>query len=686
MAASTANMVKSKAGKMYESSSPQGKMIVTAATTGADANFEGPSSNLGETSTMEETLQLIYGETQESSESLDNIETSLVGDTKETAAERAARLSKSNKDKSSGNKFTNAFGFAKDKIGAGASKLKGSLGGKLGLALLGGALILLNKYSDELAGPDGYLTKFLKYMKEKLIPDIKLLYEDLQKWWDVGWEKVKGFFTYIEKIFEKVGAYMDTFDVDGVDGLSKVEVKAMMDDIGSRLWTLITDTAGGWITTLGKALLAYAIGMPLYKAGVAIAGARIAAAVGGTAAATTGATAAAGGAVAAGASVATKLGLAGLIAGSIIGIYNAGSKAMTAAVDVETGKLDFTKYASSFIAGDPKGGFGNAIRNAFTGGPTAVGAAIGIGLGVVGGPAGMLIGGLIGAAIGGVVGGITGLIGADNMDKFFQGTVDLASKAVNSVVEFFGGIIAGVTSFVKGDGYNVGRNQYIAKHAGSDRERLTEIDDKQIDVDILQQEYDNETHTKRKGAKLLLLNKAKKELASLKSKNAEVNEVLKQISADEIADANAKLPAMYETYAAMESGTMSKGRGDNTGKNKFDKLKINIANLERIASITSSVERNELQQQAAAGPYEGAFVAKTPEQMLKMNQLIAARQAKELMIEMKADNAKENKFNTFTSQDQRTSNQITNSNYVNGITARNELWLNHDLLRKAAGI
>ena len=56
------------------------------------------------------------------------------------------------------------------------------------------------------------------------------------------------------------------------------------------------------------------------------------------------------------------------------------------------------------------------------------------------------------------------------------------------------------------------------------------------------------------------------------------------------------------------------------------------------------------------------------------------------MIEMKADNAKENKFNTFTSQDQRTSNQITNSNYVNGITARNELWLNHDLLRKAAGI
>ena len=159
---------------------------------------------------------------------------------------------------------------------------------------------------------------------------------------------------------------------------------------------------------------------------------------------------------------------------------------------------------------------------------------------------------------------------------------------------------------------------------------------------------------------------------------------LKQISADEIADANAKLPAMYETYAAMESGTMSKGRGDNTGKNKFDKLKINIANLERIASITSSVERNELQQQAAAGPYEGAFVAKTPEQMLKMNQLIAARQTKELMLEMKADNAKQNKFNTYTSQDQRTSTQINNANYVNSMSARNDFWQEYYMHKAAA--
>lgn len=685
MAASTANMVKSKAGKMYEKSSPQGKMIVTAATTGQDADFDSSSSGLDADASVVETLSAIYGETQESSESLDNIEAALVDDGKETADERAKRLNKSNKDKTTGNKFVNAFGFAKDKVGAGASKIKSSLSGKLGLALLGGALVLLNKYSDELAGPEGILTKFLKYMKESLIPDIKLLYEDIQKWWDVGWEKVKGFFGYIEKIFEQIGAYMDKFDTDDVKGLNSEERKLMFEDLKNK----VTEAASGYISAITLGLLGFMFGPALISAAIRVGGALIANAIAGGAVATTATTAAAGAPILAKGAlgVAGKIGLAGIIAGSIIGIYNAGSKAMTASIDEETGKLDFTKYASSFIAGDPKGGFGNAIKNAFTGGPTAVGAAIGVTLGIAGGPAGMLIGGLMGAAIGGVVGGITGLIGADNMDKFFQGTVDLASRAVDSVVDFFGSIVAGVTSFVKGDGYTVGRNQYMAKHAGSSRERLTEIDDKQIDVDILQQEYDNETHTKRKGAKLTILNKAKRELANLKAKNIEVEEILTQMNDEEIAEAKAELPAMYETYAAMESGVISKGKGDiGSGKNKFDKLKISIENAERVASITSDIERTELQQQAAAGPYEGAFVAKTTEQMLKINQLIAAQEAKDIMREIKADDAKENKFTTFTSSSDQ-STKITNANYFSaGMQARNDLWLNHDLLRKASGI
>ena len=170
---------------------------------------------------------------------------------------------------------------------------------------------------------------------------------------------------------------------------------------------------------------------------------------------------------------------------------------------------------------------------------------------------------------------------------------------------------------------------------------------------------------------------------NVRGKNIEVEEILTQISNEEIVEAKANLPAMYEKYAAMESGIIGKGRGDAMGNNKFDKLKIEIEKVEKIANITSDAERNDLSQQEAAGPYEGAFVAKTPDQMLKINQLVAERAAKELMIEMKADNAKENKFTTFTSQDQRTSTQINQANYVGGMSARNDMWLHNDQLRAA---
>ena len=62
------------------------------------------------------------------------------------------------------------------------------------------------------------------------------------------------------------------------------------------------------------------------------------------------------------------------------------------------------------------------------------------------------------------------------------------------------------------------------------------------------------------------------------------------------------------------------------------------------------------------------------DQILKTNQLIAQQDAKNLMREMKADNAKQNKFNTFNSRDQRTSTQINQANYVAGISARNDFW------------
>jgi hypothetical protein len=65
------------------------------------------------------------------------------------------------------------------------------------------------------------------------------------------------------------------------------------------------------------------------------------------------------------------------------------------------------------------------------------------------------------------------------------------------------------------------------------------------------------------------------------------------------------------------------------------------------------------------------------------SQMIANFNAKQLQREMKADNAKQNKFTTYTSQDRRTSTEINQANFVDSINARNEFWQEY-YLHKAA--
>ena len=100
MAASTANMVKSKSGELYEASSPQGKMIVTAATTGKDADFDtGSSTKEDAPQTMLATLKAIYEETEESGDTLDDIEVLLSEDDENPLDDARKNLKAANKDK-----------------------------------------------------------------------------------------------------------------------------------------------------------------------------------------------------------------------------------------------------------------------------------------------------------------------------------------------------------------------------------------------------------------------------------------------------------------------------------------------------------------------------------------------------------------------------------------------------------
>jgi len=451
MAASTANMVQSKAGKLYEASSPQGKMIVTAATTGKDADFNSSTDSSTDSSKMDmlQTLQAIYEETQESSDTLDEIEVHLDDDDNPLDDARD-NLKASNKDKK---KFRLAEGLKKAAGGvqAGFGKVKESLSGKLGLALLGGGLLLLNKYGDEIAGPDGWLTKFLKYMKEDLIPDVKALYEDLQVWWDVGWKKVTGFFTFLETTFTSIGAYIDSFDTDGVKGLSDIERDELMADLQEKGGKFVGDMLMGMLSGLGSALFSGALafsGISLAKSALLTSG--LFAKTG-----TIPAAAATGGAVTG--LKAMKVGAGGyiaiglMVAGGIAAMYDAAGRAATAALDEEevTGKpASWTTWASSFISGGDKGTWANAFANLQEKG--MMGASVGVALGVPFGPAGMLLGGMIGALAGGLFGLVTGKIGAEKMKKTLDGLDGAIDKTGTAISEHFNGIIDAFKALVPG--------------------------------------------------------------------------------------------------------------------------------------------------------------------------------------------------------------------------------------------
>ena len=135
-------------------------MIVTAATTGKDADFDtGSSTKEDAPETMLATLQAIYEETQESGDTLDDIE-GLLDDDDNPLDDARKNLKASNKDKRK-SKIVAGIQSAYGGVKSAGTKVKKTLAGNVGLALLGSGLLLLNQYGEEIAGPDGWLTKFL---------------------------------------------------------------------------------------------------------------------------------------------------------------------------------------------------------------------------------------------------------------------------------------------------------------------------------------------------------------------------------------------------------------------------------------------------------------------------------------------------------------------------------------------
>ena len=716
MAASTTNMVKSKAGKMYESSSPQGKMIVTAATTGKDADFDTKSSTKEDApGTMLATLQAIYHETQESGDTLDDIE-ELLDDDDNPLDDARKNLKKSNKDKRKF-KLTEGIKKAAGGVKAGFGKVKESLSGKVGLALLGGGLLLLNKYGDEIAGPDGWLTRFLKYMKEDFIPNMKELYETitgdgglisgLKKDWDNAWAQMTGILKFFSEIGTTIKTYVKKFDTNDDGILSGDEAKVMWteiwDSIKASLWALTKDSAIALVSAIGLISIGKAALVTLFKAG-------------------TGLTAITGGVASLG--VLGTLALVGVVAAGLWLLTEKVSDAYKDAITDEAGNRENFKvkeFLARFFGGnDDEGGFFNSIitgmKSAVIGGAAGgalAGTAIFPGVGTA-------VGAAVGALIGGVIGVTGGALGKkkiktwlDSFEIAYDNTIDSITSAFDKLVLQAKAIITpGGTTGAEVDALLNEKNnpekdsqQDINNQRsallGENREILEKI--KKIDSSF----------ELREGAEGTVgYNVAMRERNLLAEKYNSNSKILATLPAFKQTPVEAKLKKIEDDF---ENSFNVANAGFKTTQFLMSLpnslMDISKQDLHTFAFKDSVFERDfkseaerELAAAQAAGYALGGDIPGSDKgnlgdyrRMIEIqkakfkdgsmprvsSQMIANFNAKQLQREMKADNAKQNKFTTYTSQDRRTSTEINQANFVDSITARNDFWQEY-YLHKAA--
>jgi len=522
----------------------------------------------------------------------------------------------------------------------GLNPFKDGIGTKLKIALLAGALFALAKLGPSLVDPLAGFLKWVKedmgaditalkdktiewwdetwpkvqgwfdYMKDTMFPAIQKLYDDTKVWWAEQWPKVITFFDWAKGIFTSIGDYIDSFDTDGVEGLNSEERKALFTDMKNK----IIGAVGGYVAAVVGGMMLFHFGPALIKTiGMGLASTKIANAIKGTAAANTAAAASTGTIGATLAKHGAKLGIAGIVAAGIVGVYTASRNAFTNAAIDEEGNIDKTSFAGFFLAGgDGEGGWKNAITNGLN--KAAIGGAAGVGIaamagkfalaGAAGGPMGMLAGGLLGLAIGGVIGASTGAIGADKMTQVIQSVQSTLGKAVDDVARFFGGVVAGIESFVKGNGYTAGRNAYMVQTADSAVDRASEIELLENDVAIEQQLFDQATG-KGKQAALKQLNLAKTALRNAKNKDNNLKQLESEVKQrnleSSINEAN-RLPGLYSTLASADP---NKPRGKN-GTNLYDRT---LANIQKIEGAIPGYMLSDIKMQQASGT--GAFTPKT---------------------------------------------------------------------------
>ena len=507
MAASTANMVKSSSGKLYEPDSPQGKMIRSGGGTRAISEETGE--------------QGVFGQILDSLKSANSLLFQIDDNTEESESEKRNRkVQAENTDNKSGmlSGMMGGIGSGLKGVGGALNKVnpfqEGGLGTKMSIALLAGVLFAISKFGDKLIKPlasvletidseGGLLDKF----KESdffagvmvVLDNWKLALEDLKA--DIAklLIVIKKVADIVVSAYDSVNAYIDKFDTDGDGSLDPDERELMFTDMKDKAATYITDFFKGTMQSIGGMLLSAVF--IKQTAGLAFAAikpifAKVAAGSTLTAAA---------GAASTGAMI---LPIAGLLLYGVTTTWSNISDSIKTTIE-EEGSVSFSGFFANFFGGDDKGGFMNAMRQAFKIGGTF--ALVGMGIGAVLG-AGVLsvpfalIGGLIGMGVGLLVGALGGALGSAKIKTFMVKMGDMISDTVDAIGGFFGDVIAGFKSFFKGQGFMTGYNDSRYKDKSDAERKLMDLQD-----EIAALQGDDHGYTKERAAELLIEKRAKEQ-------------------------------------------------------------------------------------------------------------------------------------------------------------------------------
>jgi len=454
--------VTSKTGKEYNADSPEGKMITNM---GASKSSVDKGSSLGATAIVKSLRSEFKGLNAHLAFRFEDIKKAILGT---PAEQRDERIASENTDKDPDKGGSESSGDKKGFMETlkGLNPFSGGIGTKTGILLLAGTLFAISKFGDKLVKPlasvlemidkeGGMLDKFkdTDFFKsaaatfERIKKRAMEIDEDIRKLLAA----VTSVVNTIKKAYKAVEDYILQFDTDGDGSLDEAERELLYTDLKDKASTYIMDFFKGTMQSIGgmllsavfikqTALLAFAAIKPIF-AKVA-AGSTLTAAAG---AASTGA---------------MLLPIAGLLLYGVTTTWSNISDSIKTTIE-EEGSVSFSGFFSNFFGGDDKGGFMNAMRQAFKLGGTfalagmAIGAIAGVGFLSI---PGALIGGVIGMGVGLLVGAVTGALGSDRIKKFTSGLGEMVANVIDTIGDFFSNVIAGFKSFFAGEGFGKGYN------------------------------------------------------------------------------------------------------------------------------------------------------------------------------------------------------------------------------------